>query len=433
MSGPRLTFVTLGCPKNEVDTDRMRASAVAAGCVTVEDLEDADIAVLNTCAFIQPAVEESIDVILDLAQGWKAERAGRQLVVTGCLPSRYANSLGSELPEVDAFVPVADEGGLVSVLARLTGSVIRAQTLAEGTTGRTVANGSAYLQVSDGCHRRCTFCTIPAIRGDYRSSPAARIEAEARDLVAAGAREIVLVGQDISAYGRDTPGDGDLPGLVRRLSRIEGLSWLRLMYVQPDGVTEELLEVMASEPVVCDYLDIPLQHASERILRAMGRAGSGDAFLDLLSKVRSYLPDVSLRTSLIAGFPGETRADVTRLEHFLREARFDHAGVFQYCAEEGTPAATLPDLPHARTRRARAQRLTDAAAVIGAQRAERHVGRTLDVIVGQPEDDEAVGRTRHQAPDVDGVVMLDRPAAPGDLLSVVITDSVGYDLIGEVR
>jgi len=260
------------------------------------------------------------------------------------------------MPEVDAFVPVAEEGVLLDVVERLTG--VRAKRnvpLPRGSAcpTRTARGPSAYLQVSDGCHRRCTYCTIPAIRGPYRSRTLADIVSEARQLVAGGIREITLIGQDISSYGHDLRGTAGTPVLadvVREVARIDGLSWLRLMYVQPDGLTDDLLEVMATEPTVCHYLDMPLQHASENVLRRMGRAGSAQDYLALIARVRTALPDVALRTSLIAGFPGESRADVAILEQFLVDARIDYAGVFTYSPEEGTPAASMRDLPSRATR-----------------------------------------------------------------------------------
>lgn len=289
--------------------------------------------------------------------------------------------------------------------------------------------------MSDGCHRKCSFCAIPDIRGPYRSRSLAEIVAEAKHLVAAGVREIVLVGQDISSYGRDLHDSGDsatLADVVREVARVEGLAWLRLMYVQPDGVTDDLLRVMAAEPTVCHYLDLPLQHASSSVLKRMRRTGSSEEFLALLGRVRAAMPDVVLRTSLIAGFPGETRADVAELEEFLRVARIDYAGVFAYSPEEGTPAASLSDLPARSTRIRRANRLRETADRIGFEKAAERVGEVLDVLVeGVDEDGVLVGRWRGQAPEVDGVVLLDR-GSPGELVRAAIVDSLGYDLEAEV-
>lgn len=423
-------FVTLGCPKNEVDSDRMAAHVGASAYEVVPELDAADVAVVNTCAFIREATEESVVTVLELAARWKAAAPGRALVVAGCLATRYGADLAAEMPEVDAFVPVADEDALLGVIERLT----RMPAEASDGPGRTPSGPSAYLQVSDGCFRRCAYCAIPYIRGGYRSRPFADLRAEAELLVASGAKEIVLVGQDISAYGRDL-GDGapSLPDVVRTLAAVDGLAWLRLIYVQPDGITPELLEVMAARDNVCRYLDVPMQHASRSVLARMNRTGSDDEFLRLLGVVRSFMRDIVLRTSVIAGFPGETDTDVELLEDFLLLARFDYAGVFQYSAEEGTPAAAMPGQVPARVKLARTQRLRDAADVVGFERAAAHVGATLEVLCeASAEEEEPHGRWRGQAPEVDGVVYLDADVAAGTLVRARIVDSAGYDLIGEV-
>ena len=427
---PAVHFVTMGCPKNEVDSDRMAAS-LDPSFRLVDDLDAADVAVVNTCAFIREATEESIDVVLALTGEWKAARPGRTVIVSGCMPARYGSDLAAAMPEVDAFVPVAEEENLARVVAGLTGIDLVCAPIA---SARRAPGPSAYVQVSDGCHRRCTFCTIPDIRGDYVSRPLPEVVAEARLLVAGGARELVLVGQDVSSWGRDLPGAPVLADLVREVARVEDLRWLRLMYVQPDGITPGLLETMASEPAVCRYLDMPLQHASRSVLRRMARSGDAAEFLRLIGVVRDLLPGVFLRTTLISGFPGETREDAQRLADFLRDADLDYAGVFAYSAEEGTPAAELDGQISARTRSARAQRLRDVAFDIGTAKAASLVGRTLEVLVeGVDEEGVAVGRHRGQAPEVDGLVLLDRAVRPGTLVEVEIVDTLGYDLVGEVR
>lgn len=425
-------FLTLGCPKNEVDSDRMRAAVASSAYRLEADSDEADVVVVNTCSFIREATEQSIEAVLGLAEGWKAGREGRRLLVAGCLPARYGHDLTPEMPEVDAFVPVAEEAGLLGTIERLTGVPARPAAGEE----RTAPGPSAYVMVSDGCHRACTYCTIPSIRGPYRSRPLAGIVAEARSLVARGAKELVLIGQDISAYGRDADEPYGLPDVVRAVARTEGLAWLRLMYVQPDGVTDELLEAMAGEPNVCRYLDVPLQHASRTVLRRMGRSGDGESYLGLLGRVRGALPDVVLRTTVIAGFPGETRAEANELARFLEAARFDYAGVFPYSPEEGTPAAEMPDQVPPRTRLRRAQRLRDVADEIGFEKAARRVGETLEVLV-EPRDpldpaEGPTGRWRGQAPEIDGVVSFEGAFRPGDLLRVRIYDSACYDLFGEV-
>jgi ribosomal protein S12 methylthiotransferase len=407
------------------------AAAMGASFDIADDLDDADVVVVNTCSFIQAATEESIGVVLELTGEWKAARPGRAVIVAGCMPARYGDELAESLPEVDAFVGVADEASIERVVAGLTGSGVPAKPA--DAPARTTPGPSAYVQVSDGCHRRCTFCTIPAIRGDYRSRTLNEIVSEAGMLVAGGARELVLVGQDISAWGRDLPEDETLADLVRAVARVPGLAWLRLMYVQPDGITPGLLHVMAEEATVARYLDMPLQHASRPVLRAMGRHGDAAEFLRLIGVVRALVPGVALRTTLIAGFPGETAGDFKRLMSFIAEAGLDYVGVFAYSPEDGTPAGEMrPQVPK-RTRLARAQRLRDAADIVGFELAAGHVGETLEVLCeGLDEDGVPVGRHRGQAPEIDGIVYLDRECDPGRMLMVEITDSMGYDLLGKV-
>ena len=426
---PTVAFVTLGCPKNEVDTDRMRACVAGSGYRLEDDASIADVVVVNTCSFITEATEESIATILDLSDA-EHGAADRKVVVAGCMPARYGADLPALLPEVSAFVPVADEGSLLAVLEGLTGVVVRADTDAPT---RTVSGSTAYLQISDGCHRSCAYCTIPSIRGPYASRSLDEILSETRELVALGAREIVLIGQDISAYGRDLGSAHTLADVVRAVAAVRGVDWLRLMYVQPDGVSEELLEAIAGCPNVVRYLDMPLQHSSASVLRSMHRNGDGASFLALLCRIREALPGVVLRTTLIAGHPGETPADFAALLSFLEEASFDYVGVFAYSPEEGTPAASQPGQVPARTRRARAQRLRDAADAISVELAAARIGEVVEVLVAGIDADEGVvvGRWRGQAPEIDGLVLLDR-GEPGQLVSVRIVDSIGYDLEGEV-
>lgn len=437
VSLPRIGFVTLGCPKNEVDSDRMKALVLRAGLVVAEDPTDAEIIVLNTCGFIRDAVEEGVEVAFDLVQ-WRDEAPGRRLVIAGCMVSRYGAELEDSLTEADAFVSVADEPRIAQLLLALAGIGPDEPAAAIAPAGQTPARTpveapSAYLQISDGCFRSCAYCTIPAIRGPYRSKPLPELLDEARFLVASGAQELVLIGQDTSAWGRDLPGTETLADVVRAVARVEGLSWLRIMYVQPDGVTDELLSVMAEEPTVCAYLDIPLQHASRDVLRAMRRSGSAEEFLGLLDRIRLRLPDIALRTTLIAGFPGESDADVRQLLTFIDAAGFDYVGVFPYSPEAGTEAASMPGLPSKRTRVARAQRLRDAADAVGIAHAEALVGKELEVLVeGVDEEGVTVGRWRGQAPEVDGVVLLDKQAETGSLVMARVVDSLGYDLVAEV-
>jgi ribosomal protein S12 methylthiotransferase len=425
---PAIAFLTLGCPKNEVDSDRMRASVLASTYRLANDLDEADVVVLNTCGFITDAVEESIGVALDLAD-WRDERPGRSLVVTGCVASRYGDALADAMPEADALIPVADEPTLLAVLERLTGASAGA---ARGP-GRTGGGVSEYLQVSDGCFRSCAYCTIPAIRGPYCSRPLDELTAEASLLVSRGAKELVLIGQDTSSWGRDLEGDADITDVVRSVAAAPGLEWLRLMYVQPDTVTPRLIDTMLSVPPVRHYLDMPLQHASARILRAMRRTGSGDAFLDSIAELRSAMPDIVLRSTFIAGFPGETEEDFETLLDFVGEAQLDYVGVFPYSAEEGTSAAGLPGQVPDEERVERTNRVREVADEVSTARAARLIGSTIDVLSeGEDAEGFAIGRWSGQAPEVDGYVMLDRVIDPGRIVPVRIDSAYGYDLEGEV-
>jgi len=431
-----VAFVTLGCPKNEVDSDRMMAAVKASSFELVSELDNADIVVLNTCGFIRDAVEEGVEAAMELAV-WRDAHPERKLVIAGCMVSRYGSELEASLTEADAFLPVSDEAAVVSLIADLAGTgPDPACEPAEGSLPgpRMPSVGpSAYLQVSDGCFRECAYCTIPSIRGPYRSRPLQELLDEARFLVETGAKEIVLIGQDTSAWGRDLEGDATLADVVKAVARTPGLVWLRIMYVQPDGVTDELLSAMAAEPTVCRYLDIPLQHASVPVLRAMRRSGSAESFLGMLQRIRSHMPDAVIRTTLIAGFPGETRKDVNELVAFIEAAQFDYVGVFPYSPEEGTEAATLPGLPQKRTRVARAQRLRDAADAVGVRCAANRVGSSIEVLCeGVDEEGVPVGRWRGQAPEVDGIVLLDKQFEPGTIVMARVTDTLGYDLEAEV-
>lgn len=426
---PAIAFVTLGCPKNEVDTDRMAAAVSSSAYRLVDDIADADAVVLNTCAFIQPATEEAIAEFFSLHTDWRPARPGRRIIVAGCLPSRYGDELRDALAEADALLPVTAEGGLLATLEELLGSPAKA---ASGP-GRLIPGSTAYLKVSEGCDRRCAYCTIPAIRGPFVSAPLDALVDEARWLIDHGARELVLVGQDIASYGVDLCAGEDLAMLVQRLDALEGDFRLRLMYVQPDGVTDALLDALANASHVCRYLDIPLQHASGPVLAAMGRTGDAAAHLALVDRVRSVLPGVVLRTTIMTGFPGETNDDARVLEEFLAEAELDYVGVFTYSPEEGTVAASLPEQVEPAVADERAQRVRDIADSIGFARAAALVGTRQKVLVeGFDEDGELFGRTCGQAPDVDGVTLVDTEVPVGDFVELTITDSLGYDLIGEV-
>jgi len=421
-------FQTLGCPKNEVDTEHMRAAVSSSSFDIVEDIEDATVSIINTCSFIQPAVEESIEAILDQITTWKDAGPDRKLVVTGCLPSRYGHDLESELPEVDVFIPVASESALVPIIADIVGErpVLVDHPLRER------ARPSEYVQIAEGCDRHCAYCTIPSIRGHLISTTPEIVLAEASYLVANGTREIVLVGQDTSVYGEDLPGSAYLPGLMTSLAEIPDLTWLRLMYLQPSGISDRLLESMSRTPTVCHYMDVPIQHASERILRSMRRPDTPDSLTDLFVRARTAMPDIVIRTTVMCGYPGETETDVDLLTDFLESTRPERVGVFPFYAEEGTAAATLPDQIPVDLRMERTRRIRSIADGIAEEDSARRIGTTVDVLIEASDHRGGVGRWCGQAPEIDGVVHVeDDDLCIGNVVNARIDGFAAYDLFGK--
>jgi len=441
MAPRRVHLLTLGCPKNQVDSEIMLGVLARRGHELVLDPEAADVLVVNTCAFIAPAKEESIAAILDLA-AVKAARPGRRLVVTGCLAQRYADDLQTTLPEVDVFVGTGDLLRIADAIEAppapapivYRGAQHVLPTHARAARVRTGAWWTAYVKVSEGCDHACSFCIIPKIRGRHESRPMDDLVAEAASLAAEGTVEICLIGQDLTAYGRDLAGDASLARLLRALAvRVPEVRWLRLLYAYPASVTDELLEVIADEPAVCTYLDMPLQHISDRLLRAMRRERSGAAIRGLIARIRRAVPAIALRTSFIVGFPGETEDDLAELCAFLAEAEFDHVGVFRYSREENTPAAALSGQVPEAVKAERWERVMAVQASVARRRAAAHRGRTIEVLVeGRDTRGRLVGRTRGQAPEIDGRTYLRGRAQAGDLVRARIVGAETYDLIGEI-
>jgi ribosomal protein S12 methylthiotransferase len=425
----RVHVLTLGCPKNQVDAELMLGVLTRAGHEIVLDPDEADVLLVNTCAFIGPAKEESIDAILDAARV-KAARGGRRLVVTGCLAQRYADALVDELPEVDAFVGTGNLGRVAEAVEREERAVYRGAPHvlprhALAPRVRTGAWWTAYLKVSEGCDHECSFCIIPEIRGRHESRPLDDVLAEAAALAAEGTVELNLVAQDLTAYGRDR-GDGtSLAVLLKALAvRVPAIRWIRLLYAYPTSVTDDLLRVMAEEPAVCRYLDVPLQHAAEPVLARMRRPKGAGAVRRLLGRIRDAVPGIALRSSFIVGFPGETEDDLRALLDFLEEAALDHVGVFRYSQEEGTVAGELPgQLDPA---------LIDEAR-ISARLAKARVGQIVEALVETAGDGALIGRTSQQAPEIDGVIRLVGAAAPGDLMRARVVEADTYDLVGLIE
>lgn len=423
---PQVFFETLGCAKNEVDSRDMADRLRQAGFTVTDELQESDVAIVNTCSFIRAATEESIDAVLDIAS-LDEGAVRRPLILCGCMASRYGADLAEALPEADRFVPCSQEDDIVAVVCEALGIPV--------STGQVTAAASApvwaYLKISDGCDRWCSFCTIPLIRGRYHSFPLDRILEQAQDLARRGTKEIVLIGQDTGIWGQDLEGDQDIAWLLEQLAQKLPAVRFRLMYTEPEGVTERLLTVMAAHPNICSYLDIPLQHVTPRILSAMHREGSAEGFRKLVERVRETLPDVTLRTTLMTGFPGETEEDFEELLSFVGEGLFQYVGVFAYSPEEGTRAAELPDQVPEEIKQMRARELRDLADSVSSSLISLRVGSTQEVLVeGAEEDGQLFGRAACQAPEVDGVTFLDRGAV-GDVLSVCISDTLLYDMEGE--
>ncbi|MBE3603519.1 30S ribosomal protein S12 methylthiotransferase RimO [bacterium] len=435
----KVHFVTLGCPKNLADSELMMGALAGAGYELTFDPDDAQVLVVNTCAFIESAKKESLDAILDAAE-IKRRAAGRRLVVAGCLAQRYGAELRERLPEVDIFVGTGNFLDLPDLLSRsrppeaIGAPYAGAAHLLPTAAAPRVLTGnffSAYLKISEGCNHRCAFCIIPKIRGRHESRTPDDIVAEARAMSAAGVREINLIAQDLTAYGRDLRPASSLAALLRRLAEVDGIRWIRLLYCYPNFVTDELLETVAELPTVVKYIDMPLQHADDGILRAMRRERSGAALRALLDRIRRKIPGVAIRTSFIVGFPGEDDAAFARLLEFVREQRFERVGAFTYSREENTPAYAMAAQVPERIKRERRAALMEAQAEISLRRNRELVGGECEVLVEGTLPGRATrlrGRTPQQAPEIDGMVILKGDAEPGEFVRARIERARSYDL-----
>ncbi len=440
----RVCLVSLGCDKNLVDSEYMLGLLRDAGYEFTQDEAEAEIILINSCCFIGDAKEESIAAILRAAKR-KEEGILRFLVVTGCLAQRYREEILTEIPEVDAVVGTSDWDRIAEVLDGLVSGNKAAPVCCIGEpvrlplpeTERILSTGGyyAYLKIAEGCGKHCAYCVIPKVRGPYRSVPEEKLVREAEELAERGVREIILVAQETTLYGTDLTGKKRLPELIRKLAAIEDLLWIRLTYCYPEEINDELIDLMAEEPKLCHYLDLPVQSGSDTVLRRMGRRTNAAEIRALVARIREKIPDVCLRTTLISGFPGETDAEHAETLAFVREMRFDRLGVFPYSREEDTAAYSMkPQIPK-RVKMKRRGEIMKAQQEIAFEKAESLIGCRLSVIVeGQiPEDGVTVCRTYRDAPEVDGLLFVpeERTRMSGDLLTVTVTGARGYDLIGE--
>ena len=435
----KVGLVQLGCAKNQVDGEEMLGALAGIDGRTVQfvaDKNDADVLIVNTCGFIGPAKEESIAAILDAVK-----RKGRgqvsKVIVTGCLAQRYGADLAREIPEVDAFLGIESAPSIGSAVF---GARPRQINLVEQVADKyplipqarlraTATPWTAYLKISEGCDHTCTFCAIPGIRGKHRSKPIERLVQEARQLAASGALELNLVAQDTTAYGMDLYGRLALPELLRALAEVEGIRWLRLLYCYPTMVRQPLIDALGELAQVIPYIDMPLQHGDDVMLKAMKRGGSVEQYKRLFGKMRDALPDLALRTTFLVGFPGETDAQFENLLGFVQEMRFDRVGVFTYSAEEDTPAFDLPGAIPTKVMRARRDALMAAQQPLSLASNQKWLGRTLDVLVESRRGADAVGRSFRDAPEIDGaVVVRGCDATPGTLVAARIVEAAHYDL-----
>ena len=438
----KVGMVSLGCCKNQVDAEMMLSKISAAGYELCTDSGLCDVVIVNTCGFIESAKTEAIDNILEFAT-LKEEGRIKKIIVTGCLSERYREQVAEELPEVDAVVGIGENGNIADIIGRvLNGERVIAfgdkkDLPLEGN--RIVSNLPffAYLKIAEGCDNRCSYCAIPLIRGNYRSRTIENIVSEATTLAQNGVKELIVVAQDITRYGLDLYGERRLPALLDELCGIDGVEWIRLLYAYPDEITDELIDCIARQPKIVKYLDIPLQHISDRILRAMNRRGTGDEIREVIAKLRSRVPGIALRTTFITGFPGETEEDFEELCEFVRETRFERMGCFAFSPEEDTPAADMDGQIDDEIKQRRCEVLMDEQLEAAESFCQSMVGRTLDVLVEGYDRyaQSCFGRSSYDSPDIDPKVFFStaEPVNAGDIIKVKITDWMDYDLIGEAE
>ena len=437
-----ILFISLGCDKNLVDSEVMLGLLDKKGYQIVDSEEDADIIVVNTCCFIHDAKEESIQTILEMAE-YKKEGKLKALIVTGCLAQRYQQEIIDEIPEVDAVLGTTSYDHIVEAVEEAlagNGHVVLedVDALPDVKEKRLVTTGGhyAYMKIAEGCDKHCTYCIIPKLRGNYRSVPMEKLLAEAKDLADQGVKELILVAPETTVYGKDLYGEKSLHKLLRELCKISGIQWIRILYCYPEEIYDELIQTIKEENKVCHYLDLPIQHASDAVLKRMGRRTSKAQLVEIIEKLRKEIPDISLRTTLITGFPGETQEQHEELKDFVDEMEFDRLGVFTYSPEEDTPAATMTEQIPEEVKEDRQAELMELQQEIAFDLAEDMVGREVLVMIeGKVADENAyVGRTYKDAPNVDGLIFIntDEELMSGDFARVRVTGALEYDLIGEL-
>lgn len=437
-----ILFISLGCDKNLVDSEVMLGLLDKKGYQIVDSEEDADIIVVNTCCFIHDAKEESIQTILEMAE-YKKEGKLKALIVTGCLAQRYQQEIIDEIPEVDAVLGTTSYDHIVEAVEEAlagNGHVVLedVDALPDVKEKRLVTTGGhyAYMKIAEGCDKHCTYCIIPKLRGNYRSVPMEKLLAEAKDLADQGVKELILVAQETTVYGKDLYGEKSLHKLLRELCKISGIQWIRILYCYPEEIYDELIQTIKEEKKVCHYLDLPIQHASDAVLKRMGRRTSKAQLVEIIEKLRKEIPDISLRTTLITGFPGETQEQHEELKDFVDEMEFDRLGVFTYSPEEDTPAATMTEQIPEEVKEDRQAELMELQQEIAFDLAEDMVGREVLVMIeGKVADENAyVGRTYKDAPNVDGLIFVEseEELMSGDFARVRITGALEYDLMGEI-
>ncbi len=438
----KLFFISLGCDKNLTDSERMLGLLRREGYEFTDDETEAEVIVVNTCSFIGDAKEESVNTLLEMAE-YKKTGVCRVLLAAGCLAQRYRQEILDEIPEVDGVIGTTAYDHIGQVLrealeGRRSLCLEEISRLPSMESPRIVTTGGyyAFLKIAEGCGKHCTYCIIPSLRGSYRSYPMEQLEEEAKQLAASGVKELILVAQETTLYGVDLYGKKALPQLLRRLCRIGGIQWIRVLYCYPEEITQELIDVMAEEEKICHYLDIPIQHASDAILKRMGRRTTQQQLREMIGRLRRQIPDIALRTTLISGFPGETQEDHEELMRFVDEMEFDRLGVFAYSQEEDTPAAGFPDQIPEEVKQQRRGEIMELQQEIAFAHSQDKEGQVLEVMIeGKLADENAyAGRTYMDAPGVDGYIFVNTPLElmSGDFVRVRVTGAAEYDLIGEI-